>query len=303
MLVNDLPTLRESICQFLNLELVETPVDYKVQEVTSHAGYRVERIICDAADGDPIPAFLMMPNRDGVFPAVMVHHQHAGQRHLGKSEVIGLAGDPLQAFGPALAARGFVVLAPDSTCFEDRRKHASGIEPQDGDDLQHFIEMGSRLVQGDTLMRKVLSDASAGLSLLAHHPQVDNTKIGVCGHSYGGNTALFQMAMEPRLAFGVSSGALCSYAYKHEHDIALEMALIIPGFAAQWDLHHLLACIAPRPLLVVSAKADKFSQDADEVISRAQPNDHIQHDRFSGGHALTQERFDAIVAFLCNCVA
>lgn len=291
-------TLREKIRHFLNLELIQTAVDYDVQESASHAAYTRQRIEYAVPDGDTIPAFLLLPEGEEPVPAVLVHHQHASQRHLGKSEVVSLAGDPLQAFGPELAQRGFVVLAPDSICFEDRRKNASGTQAQSRDDLQHYTEMGHRLTKGDTLMRKVLSDASAALALLAHHPRVDPRRIGALGHSYGGNTVLFQVALEPRIAFAVSSGALCSYAYKRQHDLALEMALIIPGFAARWDLHHLLQCIAPRPLLVVSAEEDPHSKDAGEVIARARPNDHVTHFRHSGGHALTAERFERIMTFL-----
>ena len=95
----------------------------------------------------------------------------------------------------------------------------------------------------------------------------------------------------------VFPGDLCSYAYKREHLIPLEMALIIPGFAKQWDWHHLLQCVAPQPLLIVSADDDKYAQDAPEVIDRAQPNNHVTHYRESGGHALTPERFKRILAF------
>ena len=296
--MNESSGARERIRQFLKFELVETAVSCEIGESAAQSGYVRQCITYTAADGDTILAFLLIPDGDGPFPAVLIHHQHASQRHLGKSEVAGITGDLLQAFGPALAQRGFVVLAPDSICFEDRRKHASGIEAHDRDDLQHFIEMGDRLTQGDTLMRKVLSDASSGLALLAHHPQVDAARIGALGHSYGGNTTLFQAALEPRIAFAISSGALCSYAYKRQHDIPLEMALIIPGFAARWDLHHLLQCIAPRPILIVSAADDQYSKNAPEVIARASPNDHISHFREDGGHTLTQERFDQIMNYI-----
>jgi hypothetical protein len=59
-----------------------------------------------------------------------------------------------------------VVLAPDSICFEERRKNKSGIEPDAGDAdwLQHYNEMSYRLVKGDTLMRKVLDDASCDIA-------------------------------------------------------------------------------------------------------------------------------------------
>jgi len=80
-------------------------------------------------------------------------------------------------------------------------------------------------------MRKFLSDASVGLSLLTHHPLVNPGCIGTVGHSYGGTTVLFQMAMEQRIKFAVSSEALASNTYKREHDVGLEMALIMPEFA------------------------------------------------------------------------
>lgn len=291
-------TLRERIGQFLGFKPVEMAVGYDVQESVSFAGYIRHRIAYTAADGDVIPAYLLLPEGEGPYPAVIVHHQHASQRHLGKSEAVGIAGDPLQAFAPALAQRGFAVLAPDSICFEDRRHNASGMEIRDDDDLQHFVEMGNRLVRGDTLMRKVLADASSGLALLAHHPQVDARRIGALGHSYGGNTVLFQAALEPRIAFAAASGALCSYTYKRQHGGALEMALIIPGFAARWDLHHLLDALAPRPLLIVSADGDKYSQDAGEVIAWAQHREHISHYRSSGGHGLTPDRFEQILTFM-----
>lgn len=288
----------EKIRQFLKLERVGAAVPFAVQEATTHSRYIRQRIEYVAGDGDHIPAFLLIPEGEGPFPAALVHHQHASQRHLGKSEVAGIAGDPLQAFGPALARRGFVVLAPDSICFEDRRKHASGITQHPKDDIQHFVEMGHRLTQGDTLMRKVLADASSGISVLMHHPKVAGREIGVLGHSYGGNTTLFQAALDSRIAWAVSSGSLCSYAFKRQNDIPLEMALIIPGFAARWDLHHLVACIAPRPLCILSAGEDPNSMDAGEVISRARPNDHVTHFRGRGGHALTPERFNRLLHFI-----
>ena len=71
-----------------------------------------------------------------------------GQHHLGKAEVAGLAGEPLQAFGPALARRGVVVLAPDSICFEDRRPSGPGTEPREGDFIEHLKEASYRLRRG-----------------------------------------------------------------------------------------------------------------------------------------------------------
>jgi hypothetical protein len=121
---------------------------------------------------------------------------------------------------------------------------------------------------------------------------------GGLGHSYGGNTVLSQAALEPCIAYSVSSGALCSYAYKHAHDIPLEMALIIPRFAMRWDLHHLLECTAGWLVLIVSAEDDKYSKDACAVIARVKPKDHVVHLRERNDYAMTPERSQHIINFL-----
>lgn len=57
------------------------------------------------------------------------------------------------------------MLAPDSICFEDRRRQRSGLEPDEGSDgLQHHNEFAYRLVTGDLLSRKVLLDSARAVS-------------------------------------------------------------------------------------------------------------------------------------------
>ncbi|MBI3258634.1 MAG: hypothetical protein HYZ54_04015, partial [Ignavibacteriae bacterium] len=36
---------------------------------------------------DQIPAYFLIPKGEGPFPAVLIHHQHNSEWHLGKSEV------------------------------------------------------------------------------------------------------------------------------------------------------------------------------------------------------------------------
>ncbi len=151
-------TLCREIAEFLQFQTPQPPLQFTTLERIDLEGYSRFRISYTGEEGDEIPAYLLKPEGEGPFGAVLVHHQHASQRHFGKSEVCGLVGDPLQAFGPALAKQGIVVLAPDSICFEDRRKNCMGTEPDEAADIaQHFNEMCYRLLRGDTLMRKVLS--------------------------------------------------------------------------------------------------------------------------------------------------
>jgi hypothetical protein len=55
------------------------------------------------------------------------------------------------------------------------------------------------------------------------------------------------------------------------HGTALDMSLIIPGCATQFDIHDLMRCIAPRALFVVSSDQDPSSADADQLVRDALP--------------------------------
>jgi dienelactone hydrolase len=300
--------LRQGICEFLGFEPPTSAVPFDTISSTDEGAYRRLRIAYRGQEGDPIPAFLLLPEQQGPLPAVLIHHQHHGQRHLGKSEVCGLEGDALQSFGPALASRGIAVLAPDSICFEDRRRNRSGTLPDEaGDVAQHYNEMCYRLLRGDTLMRKVLSDSAQGISLMRSHVRIDPERIGMLGHSYGGNTVLFHGALDDRIGFACASGAAGTFHHKISNQIGIEMAEVIPGFAMRYDIPDLVACFAPRPLLLVSATNDGASADAEQVVALAREQcagagvpAQIEHQRYEGGHALTQVRFDAIVSWLVN---
>ena len=200
--------LRKEIADIIgiNVSNISDNVEYRVLESIKEDGYSRQLIEYDSF-GDKVTAFLLLPEIIDNNPAILINHQHNREHHLCKSEVCGLAGNPLQAFGSELAKRGFVVLAPDSICFEDRRKntHVEGF-----DFWQHFNEMCYRIINGDYLMKKVLNDAMSGITLLYNLSGVNNKRIGTLGHSYGGNTVLFLSALDERIAFSCASGSACT---------------------------------------------------------------------------------------------
>jgi dienelactone hydrolase len=300
--------LRQEIRAFLKFSIPRDLISFDTHAVIKEHDYDRLQITYENDEQDPIPAFLLLPHGTGPFPAVLVHHQHNSQWHLGKSEVCGLAGDPLQAFGPVLAHHSIVVLAPDAICFEDRRAQRSGIEPNpntDADWLQHYNALCYRLLRGDTLMRRVLDDAACGVSLLRQHRAVDSQRIGTLGHSYGGNTVLFHAAVDVRLGFACASGAACTYATKMRNGTGIEMAEVIPGLTQRFDVQDLVKCIAPRKALLLSATEDQYSQDAEIIIRTARETfaalgaeGNLAHRQYKGGHALTQERFEDIIEWI-----
>ena len=299
MTAKGIANLRKEIVIAIGINAPDTaPVEYGVLNSEKEDGYTRQLIEYDSY-GDKVAAYLLLPDILDKNPAILINHQHNREHHLGKSEVCGLAGDPLQAFGPELAKRGFVVLAPDAICFESRRKDPSA---EGFDFWQHFNEMCYRILKGEPLMKKVLDDAVCGITLLSSLPYVDKEKIGTLGHSMGGNTVLFLAALDERISYSCASGSACTYENRMKNDVGIEMSSVIPGFHGKYDIYDLVSCTAPRRVLIVSAEDDKYSRDASYIVEKAtaaystfNAEDNLEHKRYSGGHALTKERFDYII--------
>ena len=299
--------MRKDIAKLIGIDLSEmtqarnTSVEYTVLSSTKEDGY-TRQYIKYISGSETVPAYLLIPDKQGNNPAVLINHQHNREHHLGKSEVCGLAGNPLQAFGPALAKKGFVVLASDAICFEERREDST---VEGFDFWQHFHEASYRIVKGDYLMKQVLTDAMNGITLLENLLYVDKQRIGTLGHSMGGNTVLFLAALDERISFACASGSACTYEHRMANGVGIEMSSVIPGFHGTYDIDDLVSLTAPRKLLLVSAEEDKYSMDAPAIVEKAgkayaeqKATQNLHHKRYPGGHALTQERFEFIIEWL-----
>lgn len=266
-------------------------------------GY-VEQVVSYAGDEGDVLALLLVPEHP-CGAGVVVHHQHHAQWQFGKSEVAGLCGDPWQAFGPALARRGVAVIAHDAVGFEDRRPGGPGTDARASDAGDYFATMCYRLLRGRPLMCTVLADAAAAHSALAGLDDVEQARIGALGHSMGGASVLLHAALDTRIAFAVVSGSACTYRERMTHGVGIDCAQAIPGLLELADLDDIVGLVAPRPLLLCSADEDQYSRDAPLIAEAAAQAyrgagapEALQHYRAHGGHALTEERFDAIVAWL-----
>ena len=120
-------------------------------------------------------------------------------------------------------------------------------------------------------MTKVIEDSSIAISILSNMESLNKKKIGILGHSYGGNTVLFHSALDKRIKFSCSSGALCSYQTKIKNGTGIELAQVIPGFINQFEIIDLLKCICPRNLLIIAGSKDKFAQDAKKLYNKIKP--------------------------------
>lgn len=295
------------MAEIIGITPVEERIGYRSIEQVDCGGYVRERIVYCVQDRE-IPAFLLLPKERGPLPGVLINHQHNRQYHLGKSEVCGMEGNPLQAFGARLAERGFVAICPDAICFEDRREFAHGTEVnQEQDDWEYFLALCNGVMTGNTIAKIAIEDAMGAISVLNGLEQVDKTRIGCLGHSYGGNTTYFVTALDQRIRYALSSGSVVSYQSRIDHHTGIEKASIIPGFLREFEIVDVIRAIVPRPFMMLCADDDKWSKDAPEIYQEALKEytargagELLEIKEYSGGHALTEERTAFILDWICR---
>ena len=174
---------RDAILDFLGPRPENCPPEVEVIEEVDCNSYQRLKISFWVEPSDHCYAYLLLPHYEGErLPAIYCHHQHTVQR-IGKEEVVGLQGDSDLALARELAERGYITFAPDAFTFGERKDKADPIG-------YAYWELATRLVQGKTLLSKLLHDIFVGLDILLGRPEVDSNRIGFIGHSDGGRMAI-----------------------------------------------------------------------------------------------------------------
>jgi dienelactone hydrolase len=226
-----------------------------------------EKVTYAVEPGERVPAFLFLPRSEAARrPAVLCHHQHGGQFEVGKDGPAGLGSTPDQHYAIELARRGYVTLAPDALCFNERQDPTRKLK---GAECERY-EALHRLTEGRSLQGKYVWDARRALDYLVSRPEVDRARIGMIGHSLGGQETLFTTAADTRIKAAVSSCGFASLAVLKRDRIMHNFALFVPGLAEAGDYGAVLALVAPRPFLVAARTADPiFPRDGIEATVAA----------------------------------
>lgn len=276
------------------------PLEPTVLQTVDCGTYRQITVEYAVEPKERIRSFLLMPkggNRKT--PAIFAHHQHNREFQWGKSEVVGLAGDPNQAYAAELAERGYVVLAPDALAFEERNWSFPTGQAE-------YFELASRLVRGSTLLAKCLHDVSAGVSFLSSLPEVDSTRIGFIGHSYGGRMAIWAAALDERIRAAVSNCGCVNYKDSLTHDTGIQMEFCLPGVLLHGDVEDILRMVAPRALLLQAAIEDRWSRGAEPMYQYARsafPEGKLELSLWPGDHGFGTEMRENAYRFLARHLA
>jgi len=211
------------------------------------------RVRLEIAPGQTGEGWLLVPEGEGHFPAVLVLYYEP-------ETSVGLGQERLRDFGLQLARRGFVTLSMGTP-------GGNAWKP----------ELGSAQCQPLSYHAYVAANC---WHALANLPQVDSARIGVVGHSYGGKWAMFAGALwEKFAAVAVSDPGIVfdetrpNVNYWEPWYLGLDAnekrrKAGLPTadnprtgaykrmVEAGRDLHELHALIAPRPFLVSGGSED-----------------------------------------------
>lgn len=182
---------------------------------------------------------------------------------------------------------------PDAIAFEERNW-------SDLPGKAEYFELATRLVQGQTLMAKVLHDVMIGLDYLVSRPEVNKNNIGFIGHSYGGRMALWAPAFDDRIRVSVSNCGCVDYGHSLTHDTGIQMEFCVPGFMQSHDIDDVIAAFKDCPLLILAGEEDKWSRGYEDLFKRVKEkgNNAVEMQSYPGGHQFTPEMRERAYAFL-----
>lgn len=234
----------------------DEPVTAEVGEAVAEDGYTRRKVWYTTEPGESVPAWLLVPEGDGPFPAIMaLHPTHAA----GKDVPVGLDGNEHRHYGKELARRGYVVLAPDVITAGERLEE--GWEP-------YVTEPFDRARPDWSAMGKMVWDHRRGLDYLATLECVDIARVGAIGHSLGAYNAFFLGMFDQRVGAVVESCGYTTMAadpnterWARDHWF-VHLPKLRPYVLndrtdpAPFEWHEALALLAPRPFFQYAGRSD-----------------------------------------------
>ncbi len=184
--------------------------------------------------------------------------------------------------------RGYIVFAP---------QHLFNVEGQPKD-IRNRTDERLRLV-GTSITAIEIAKITRSLDILFKRPEVDATRVGMVGLSYGGYYALVTPALDPRIKVSVCS---CYYGVqeaRYERD-----ELSIPSDFQSMDRFSLfrdsdlVSLICPRALQIQAGRTDgvdhreggvKLAPQSAAHYTKLGLGDRFQHIVFEGGHEFHDE--------------
>ena len=225
--------------------------DMKVLFEEQRDGYKARKIEIRLSRYYTVPAYVLIPDGKGPFPAVNVLHDHGA--HLAEAWLEGYEG---QFFGDYLAQNGYVVFSADAPMWGER-----GQKEGPRRDRYDMIA-GNMMMYGIDLSAYMTYDDIAGTEFLAQMPEVDPKRIGCTGWSMGAYRTWMLSALSDRIKVGaavcwmVTTDEQMSFKYSRTENGGF--ANCFPGLRRWMDYPHVASIACPKPMLFINGSQDKL---------------------------------------------
>jgi dienelactone hydrolase len=285
------------------LDQKRVPLAPKILEKVDRGDYTRIKVLLRTSAASQMPTFVLIPNRlSKRAPCVLALHGHG----YGVRDIVGIRQDNTDRdtpegyhddFAVRLARRGFVVIAPEISCFGERVSNYENLEPRRRPTTCHNANTYAMMLGGSVAGLRAW-DGLRAVDYLETIPQADIRRLGVMGISGGGMHAFFSACLDPRIQACVISGYFCGW---RQGILSINHCTCnsVPGLLKLGELSDLAGLIAPRPLLVENGTRDDiFPIDAvKKTVKRASrawkvfgAMKNIETDYFEGGHQIHGEQ-------------
>ena len=252
------------------------PVDgYKAKVLfeEQREGYKAKKIEIQLSRYYTVPAYILIPDGKGPFPAINILHDHGAHLFIGKEKTIrplacedsvvikdavnwSAGGYEGQFFGDFLARHGYIVLSTDAPMWGER-----GQKEGPRRDKYDMIA-GNMMMYGIDLSAWMTYDDIAATEYLASIPEVDSRRIGCTGWSMGAYRAWMLSALSDRIKAGaavcwmVTTDEQMSFKYARTENGGF--ANCFPGLRRWLDYPHVASIACPKPMLFINGSQDKL---------------------------------------------
>lgn len=274
-------------CMFTPPPAPTNGFEAKVLYEEQRDGYKARKLEIRLSRYYTVPAYLLIPDGKGPFPAVNVLHDHGAHLFIGKEKVIRplacedsvvisdaeawLSNYEGQYFGDYLASHGFVVFATDAPMWGER-----GQKEGPRRDKYDMIA-GNMMMYGIDLSAYMTYDDIRATDFLASLPEVDPKRIGCTGWSMGAYRTWMLSALSDRIKAGaavcwmVTTDEQLTFRYNRTENGGF--ANCLPGLRRWLDYPHIASIACPKPMLFINGSQDKLFPVAGEQKAFA-----IMHD-------------------------
>jgi dienelactone hydrolase len=292
------------------LDLPKVPPRPREIESVDRGSYIRRKIVIRTSAHSELPLYLLVPKSGGgqcppygltrgKRPCVLALHGHG----YGVKDIVGLWEDGSERLSPdgyhrdfavALAERGFVVAAPEISCFGERqmadpaRFRANGMNPTCHNAATYAMMLGKSVAGLRVLDELRVVDYVRTLK------EVDGDNIGVMGISGGGMHAFFSACMDTRIKASVISGYFCDWR-RSILSIYHCSCNFVPGLLTLGELSDLAGLIAPRACLIEHGTHDEIFpiEHVKRTVEKARrawkvfgAEENLETDYFEGRHRI-----------------